>query len=63
MNVQLINSNNIEFGLKKIKRNSMNERELLEEFIEWARDCGEDAFYIFENESDAIERFLENRYN
>lgn len=28
------------------------ERELLEEFIEWARDCGEDAFYIFENESE-----------
>jgi hypothetical protein len=26
-----------------------------------ARDCGEDAFYIFENESDAIERFLKER--
>lgn len=37
------------------------ERELLEEFIEWARYCGEDAFYIFENESDAIDRFLKER--
>jgi hypothetical protein len=35
------------------------EKELLEEFILWARNCGEDAFYIFENESEAIERFLE----
>jgi hypothetical protein len=34
------------------------ERELLEEFIEWARECGEDAWYIFENESDAIDKFL-----
>lgn len=33
--------------------------ELLEEFIDWARDCGEDAFYIFENTDDAIERFME----
>jgi hypothetical protein len=35
------------------------EKELLQEFIDWARECGEDVFYIFENESDAIERFLE----
>jgi hypothetical protein len=34
-------------------------RELLEEFIEWLRNCGEDSFYAFENESGAIERFLE----
>ena len=38
-------------------------RELLEEFIDWARDCGEDAFYIFEHDSDAIERFLKEREN
>ncbi len=50
-------------GLNKIKRNSMDERELLEEFIDWARNCGEDVFYIFENDSDAIERFLEHRDN
>lgn len=34
------------------------EKELLEEFIDWARDCGEDVFYIFENTEEAIERFL-----
>lgn len=39
------------------------ERELLQEFIDWARECGEDAFYIFENDSDAIERFLEFKNN
>lgn len=37
------------------------ERELLEEFIEWARDCGEDAFYIFEETDEAIERFMKER--
>ena len=39
------------------------ERELLEDFIDWARNCGEDAFYIFEEESDAIDRFLKQRDN
>jgi hypothetical protein len=34
MNVQLINSNNIEFGLKKIKRNSMD-KELDEAAQKW----------------------------
>lgn len=37
------------------------EKELLKEFIEWARDCGEDVFYIFEYENDAIARFLKER--
>lgn len=37
------------------------ERELLEEFIEWARNCGEDAFYIFEETDEAIERFMKER--
>lgn len=37
------------------------EIELLEEFIYWARDCGEDAFYIFDNMDEAIERFLKQR--
>lgn len=36
-------------------------RELLEEFIDWARDCGEDAFYIFDNTNEAIEKFLKQR--
>ena len=33
-------------------------KEMLTEFIDWARDCGEDAWYIFENPDEAIERFL-----
>lgn len=38
-----------------------DEKELLVEFIEWARDCGEDAFYIFDNEDEAISSFLKQR--
>lgn len=37
------------------------EKELIEEFIEWAKDCGEDAFYIFEETDEAIERFMKQR--
>lgn len=37
------------------------EKELLEEFIEWAKDCGEDAWYIYENTDEAIERFMAQR--
>lgn len=36
-------------------------KDLLEEFIDWARDCGEDAFYIFDETDEAIEKFLEQR--
>jgi len=36
-------------------------RQLLEEFIYWARDCGEDAFYIFEETDEAIKKFFEQR--
>jgi hypothetical protein len=39
-------------------------KELLEEFIDWARDYGlggEDAFYIFEETDEAIKKFLEQR--
>ena len=35
--------------------------ELLKEFIEWARDCGEEASYIFDCEDEAIERFIKER--
>ena len=35
------------------------QEELLEEFVNWARDCGEDAWYIFDNTEEAIKRFLE----
>ena len=33
-------------------------KDLLEEFVDWAKDCGEDAWYIFDNTEEAIERFL-----
>ena len=36
-------------------------KELLEEFIEWARECGEDVFYIFENTDEAIEKFMKEK--
>jgi len=38
-----------------------NSKELLEEFIDWARDCGEDAFYIFDETDEAINKFLKER--
>ncbi len=36
-------------------------KEILEEFIEWARECGEDVFYIFENTDEAIEKFMKEK--
>jgi len=39
----------------------MKQEELLEEFVDWARDCGEDAFYIFENTEKAIKKFLKQK--
>lgn len=36
-------------------------RDLLEEFVDWAKDCGEDAFYIFDDTEEAIVRFLKER--
>jgi hypothetical protein len=35
--------------------------EYLEEFIEWAKNCGEDAWYIFEHTEEAIKKFKEQR--
>jgi len=35
--------------------------ELLNEFADWLRDCGEEAFYLFDNTEEAIERFLKQR--
>jgi len=32
--------------------------ELLEDFIDWARDFSQDAWYIFDNTEEAIEEFL-----
>ena len=36
-------------------------KDLLEEFVDWAKDCGADAWYIFDNTDEAIERFLRER--
>lgn len=36
-------------------------KDLLEEFIDWAKECGEDAWYIFDNTDEAIEKFLKQR--
>ena len=36
-------------------------KDLLEGFIDWARDFGEDAFYIFEETNEAIKTFFEQR--
>ena len=34
---------------------------IIREFIEWEKDCGEDAWYIFENTDIAIEEFMKQR--
>lgn len=41
----------------------MNEKtkEIIIEFIEWAKDCGEDAWYIFEHTEEAITRFINEK--
>lgn len=36
-------------------------KELLEEFIEWAKENSPDAWYIYEETDEAIERFLAQR--
>lgn len=36
-------------------------KELLEEFIEWARENSQDVFYIFDETDEAIEKFLKQR--
>lgn len=40
----------------------MSYKNLLLEFIEWAENCGEDVFYIFDSSQKAVERFLEETY-
>ncbi len=39
----------------------MTTKDFLKEFAEWLADCGEDAFYLFDNTDEAIERFLKER--
>jgi len=48
-------------ALKLILKQMKDLGDLLEEFIDWARDCGEDAFYIFEETEEAIKKFFEQR--
>ena len=33
-------------------------KEKLNEFVEWAKYCGEDVWYIFDHTEEAIGRFL-----
>ncbi len=39
----------------------MKDKKLLEEFIDWAKNCGQDAWYIFESTEQAIEEFMNQR--
>jgi len=39
----------------------MEIKELLQEFAEYLRDCGQDAFYLFDETDKAIEEFLNQR--
>ena len=34
---------------------------IIKDFIDWARDCGEDAFYIFDNTEEAIQLYLDQK--
>ncbi|MFV8268439.1 hypothetical protein ACNQGP_00705 [Flavobacterium sp. GT2N3] len=36
-------------------------KELLGEFIDWAKDCGHEVWYVFDNTEKAIEEFLKQR--
>jgi len=38
-----------------------NNKELLKEFVDWAKDCGEDVWYVFDNTEEAIDAFLNQR--
>lgn len=39
----------------------MTNKELLEEFIEWAKNLEEDVWYIFDDTEEALERFFKER--
>ena len=36
-------------------------KEELKDFITWLEDCGEDAFYVFSDTEDAIEKYFEQK--
>lgn len=40
----------------------MGNKQLLEDLVEWLRGCGQDAFYVFDNTEDAINKFLDSEY-
>lgn len=33
--------------------------QILKDFVDWLRDCGEDAFWVFDNTDIAIETYIE----
>lgn len=37
----------------------MTVKEIMLDFIEWAKNCGEDAWFIFDEPEKAIEMFFE----
>ena len=34
------------------------EKEMLKDFVDWLRDCGEDAFWVFDDTDAAIDSYL-----
>ena len=40
----------------------MGNKQLLEDFVEWLKTCGQDAFYAFDNTEEAINKFLDSEY-
>ena len=53
---------NGKYGTFKVEKESIkpipNSKQLID-FIRWAERCGEDAFYIFDNPEDAVNKFLQ----
>lgn len=46
---------------KVLKMMEESNTSLLISFIDWAKNCGKDAFYIFDETDEAIEKFLESK--
>jgi len=46
---------------EEIERLKAKKKKLIEDFVDWAKDCGEDAWYIFENTEESIERFVKHK--
>jgi hypothetical protein len=53
---------NGKYGTFKVDKETikpiLNNEKFLIDFIRWAERCSEDAFYIFDNPKDAVNRFL-----